>query len=162
MLVTRTPPLPPRRRQRAVRGFMLLEVLVALLIFSIGVLGIVGLQAAMTKAQTGSKFRADAAFLAQRVIASMWSDRSDLTNYASANCASHTRCDEWTAEVARSLPNGVGAVAVTPLSAALGGVDPVTGAVIAAEVTVTITWTPPNEEAHRFTTTSSVSSKSPT
>ena len=161
MLVTRTPPLPPRRRQRAVRGFMLLEVLVAILIFSIGVLGIVGLQAAMTKAQTGSKFRADASFLAQRVIASMWSDRSDLTNYTAANCSSHTRCDEWTAEVARALPNGVGTVAVTPLTATLGGIGP-GGEVIAAEVTVTITWTPPNEQAHTFTTTSSISSKCPT
>ena len=70
-----------QRKARAQRGFMLLEVLVALLIFSIGVLGIVGLQASMTKAQTGSKFRADAAFLAQRLVGGMWSDRSGLNNY---------------------------------------------------------------------------------
>lgn len=138
---------------------MLLEVLVAMLIFSIGVLGIVGLQASMTKAQTGSKFRADASFLAQRVIASMWSDRSSLTNYSSANCASNTRCSEWTAEVARALPNGAAAVTVTALP---DGTDPTTGAVIAADVTVTITWQPPNEETHTFTTTSAVSSKRPT
>lgn len=151
----------PLRRgaRRTLRGFMLLEVLVAMLIFSIGVLGIVGLQAAMTKAQTGSKFRADASFLAQRVIASMWSDRAGLTNYATANCGSYTRCTEWTTEVARALPNGAAAVTVTALP---DGTDPATGAVVAADVTVTITWTPPNEQQHTFTTTSSVSSKSPT
>jgi type IV pilus assembly protein PilV len=141
------------------RGFMLLEVLVAILIFSVGVLGIVGLQAAMTKAQTGSKFRADASFLAQRVIASMWSDRTSLANYASASCTSNTRCNEWAAAVARALPNGAGAVTVTALP---DGTDPSTGAVVAANVTVTITWQPPNEQTHTFTTTSTVSSKSPT
>jgi len=152
--------LPSRRTaagRSASRGFMLLEVLVALLIFSIGVLGIIGLQAAMTKAQTGSKFRADAAFLAQRVIASMWSDRAGLASYAGANCAGHTRCSEWAADVARALPGGAATVTVTPLADGTVG-----GVVVAADVTVTITWSPPNEETRTYTTTSSVSSKSPT
>lgn len=159
MFVMATAPTARRRALRPMRGFMLLEVLVAMLIFAIGVLGIVGLQASMTKAQTGSKFRADASFLAQRVIASMWSDRSSLDNYSSANCASNTRCSEWATEVARALPNGAAAVTVTALP---DGTDPATGAVIAADVTVTITWQPPNEETHTFRTTSAVSSKTPT
>jgi type IV pilus assembly protein PilV len=137
---------------------MLLEVLVALLIFSIGVLGIIGLQAAMTKAQTGSKFRADASFLAQRLIANMWSDRTGLASYGGANCAGHTRCSEWVADVARALPAGAATVTVTPLA---DGTD-ASGVVVAADVTVTITWSPPNEETRTYTTTSSVSSKSPT
>jgi type IV pilus assembly protein PilV len=141
-----------RRTPRPQRGFMLLEVLIALLIFSIGVLGIVGLQASMTKAQTGSKFRADAAFLAQRLVGSMWSDRSGLDNYdTAANCASHTRCSQWVAEVANQLPAGAATVAVTSL-----GTD-ATGRVIAAEVTITINWQPPNEEQRRFITTSAIS-----
>lgn len=146
-----------RGAKQASGGFMLLEVLVALLIFSIGVLGIIGLQAAMTKAQTGSKFRADASFLAQRLVASMWSDRSGLASYGGANCAGHTRCSEWLDEVARSLPGGAATVTVTPLA---DGID--AGVVVAADVTVTITWSPPNEETRTYTTTSSVSSKSPT
>jgi type IV pilus assembly protein PilV len=143
------------------RGFMLLEVLVAILIFSIGVLGIVGLQAAMTKAQTGSQLRAEAAFLAQRLVGSMWTDRSTLANYSDASCAGYTRCSEWAGDVARVLPGGSATVNVAPL-AGTDGTDPSTGNVIAANVTVTITWTPPNEETHRFTTTAAVSSKSPT
>lgn len=156
-MTTRSFPRRARGAGKAARGFMLLEVLVALLIFSIGVLGIIGLQAAMTKAQTGSKFRADASFLAQRLIASMWSDRSGLASYGGANCAGHTRCSEWLDEVARALPGGTATVDVTPLADGT-----VSGVVVAADVTVTITWTPPNEETRNYTTTSSVSSKSPT
>lgn len=139
------------RLPRAQRGFMLLEVLVALLIFAVGVLGIVGLQASMTKAQTGSKFRADAAFLAQRLVGNMWSDRSGLNNYDTAGgCGSHARCSQWVSEVASLLPQGAATVNVTTL-----GTDAL-GTVIAAEVTITINWTPPNEEQRRFITTSAI------
>ena len=141
---TRAPALPQR-------GFMLLEALVALLIFSIGVLGIVGLQASMTKSQTDSKFRADAAFLAQRLVGSMWSDRSGLDKYATAtNCSSHARCNSWLTEVANQLPQGGANVTIDTLD------TDGTGSVIAAEVTIAINWTPPGEDTRRFITTSAV------
>lgn len=130
---------------------MLLEVLVALIIFSIGVLGLIGLQASMTQAQTGSKFRADAAFLAQRLVGGMWSDRNGLDRYdTSSGCSSYTRCSQWLDEVASQLPQGTATVSVTSR-----GTD-TTGRVIAAEVAITINWTPPNEDQRRFVTTSSI------
>lgn len=133
------------------RGFMMLEALVALLIFSIGVLGIVGLQASMTKSQTDSKFRADAAFLAQRLVGSMWSDRSGLDKYdTSSNCASHARCSDWLSQVESQLPQGGADVTVSTLY------PDNTGRVIGAEVVITVRWTPPGEEERRFTTTSAV------
>jgi type IV pilus assembly protein PilV len=116
-------------------GFMLLEVLVALLIFSIGVLGIVGLQVSMTKTQTGSKFRADAAFLAQRMIGTIWSDVSNIGSYATANCTGYARCSQLRADVASVLPSGDIAVDV-----------------VAPQVTITITWQPPDEERRTYTT----------
>jgi type IV pilus assembly protein PilV len=126
-----------RRNAVAQRGFLLLEVLIAMLIFSIGVLGIVGLQASMTRAQTGSKFRADASFLAQRLVGTMWSDVANINSYETANCSAYSRCSQWAADVATLLPNGTVAV---DLSAA-----PV--------VTISITWQPSNEELRRYTTT---------
>ncbi len=122
---------------------MLLEALVALLIFSIGVLGIVGLQASMTKAQTGSKFRADAAFLAQRLIGSMWSDRSGLNNYDTT-----ARLRVAHAAAASGLPKSPAAARRRRNSRrdTLRDVDRCRAVVIAAEVTITINWTPPNEE----------------
>jgi type IV pilus assembly protein PilV len=139
-------------RSRRQRGFMLLEALVAIVIFSIGVLGLVGLQASMTKTQTGSKYRADAALLSQRLIGNMWVDRSGLNNYdTGGNCGGNARCSQWLAEVASTLPSGEATVDVTALPGGTVGAS-----VLAAEVTVEIRWTPPGEEQHRFTTISAV------
>lgn len=139
------------RIRRNQRGFLLLEALVAILIFSIGVLGLVGLQASMTKAQTGSKYRADAAFLAQRLVGSMWIDRNGLDNYdTGGGCAAHARCNQWLAEVASTLPGGTATIAVTTLP----GSSP--GLVTSADIAIAIDWTLPGEETHRYTTVSAV------
>ena len=129
----------PRFARRAAAGFMLIEALVALLIFAFGVLGLVGLQAAMTKAQTTSKFRADAAFLAYQALGTMWSDAPNIANYATANCAAYARCNSWAAKVAAALPGGTAAVTI-----------------VASDVTVAITWTQPDEGSHTFTTRSTI------
>lgn len=64
------------------RGFVLLDALVAVLIFSFGILGIVALQANATKLGGDAKYRSDAALLADRVIADMWgSDPATLVNF---------------------------------------------------------------------------------
>jgi type IV pilus assembly protein PilV len=123
---------------RTGRGFMLLEALVALLIFAFGVLGVVGLQAAMTKAQTQSKFRADAAQLAQQVVGMMWADLPNLNSYTTASCTGYAPCSSWVTHVASALPNGAATIAFAA----------------ANTPTITITWTPPNEQQHNYTTTS--------
>lgn len=62
------------------RGVMLIEALLAILIFSIGVLGIIGLQAAATKASADAKYRSEASLLANKIIGRMWaSDRTVAT-----------------------------------------------------------------------------------
>jgi type IV pilus assembly protein PilV len=126
-------------RKPAARGFMLIEALVALLIFAFGVLGLVGLQATMTKAQSTAKYRADASFLAQQVLGTMWSDAPNLANYATANCTGYARCNSWAAKVASTLPGGNAAVTV-----------------VASDVTVAITWTQPNEGSHSYTTRTTI------
>ena len=52
-------------------GVMLLEALIAILIFSLGVLGIVGMQASAVKASRDAKYRADAGLLAARLPRSL-------------------------------------------------------------------------------------------
>ena len=68
-------------------GYVLLEALVALLIFSLGLLGMVGFQAASTKIATDSRFRTEAAMLADELLAKMTaSDVSKVeTEFAAPN-----------------------------------------------------------------------------
>jgi type IV pilus assembly protein PilV len=125
-------------------GIVLIEVLIALLIFMFGVLGLVGLQASLTRATTDSKVRADAAYLAGEMVARLWSDTTNVANYDGSNCASTTLCKEWQTKVTSSLPSGNGTVAVTVDSAGN------------AAVTVTVTWAGPDKQTHTYTTYTNV------
>lgn len=79
-------PSPCARRQS---GVMLIEAMLAILIFSIGVLGIIGLQATANKASVQAKYRSEASLLANEIIGRMWaSDRRLATiagNFADPN-----------------------------------------------------------------------------
>jgi type IV pilus assembly protein PilV len=65
------------RKQQS--GVMLIEALIAILIFSIGVLGVVGIQASAIAASRDAKFRTDAGLLANELIGQMWSGNRDGT-----------------------------------------------------------------------------------
>jgi type IV pilus assembly protein PilV len=131
-----------RTARRSTRGAALLEALVAVLIFVIGVLGIVGLQVSMTRAQSASKFRADAAALTNELIGVLWVDQPNMAKYTTANCDTHARCLDWKNKVASHLPGGT----VETLSA-----DVATGAVV-----VKVTWTVPNEGSHSYESSTNV------
>ncbi|HWH82006.1 MAG TPA: pilus assembly protein PilV [Burkholderiaceae bacterium] len=101
-------------------------MLVSTLVFAVGVLGIVGLQAGMTRAQTQAKLRGDATYLAAELVGLMWADRPNLALYASAQCPTLARCQDWSQKVGRALPGASTAVTVNATS----GV-----------VTIAISWT---------------------
>jgi type IV pilus assembly protein PilV len=83
------------QRKSTQQGVVLLEAMIAILIFSVGVLAIVGLQAAMIKNTSESKYRADASYIAQQRIGAMWADPGNLVNYLEANT-----------DISSMLPNG--------------------------------------------------------
>ena len=60
-----------KNSRRTLRGYVLLEALVALLIFSLGLLGMIGFQAASTRIATDSRFRTEAAILVDELISKM-------------------------------------------------------------------------------------------
>lgn len=101
----------PRLRSPA-RGVVLIEALVAGLIFAVGVLGVVALQASMTQAQSVGKFRADAIYLADELVGQLWADLPNRASYASGTCSGYPRCSDWSAKVGRMLPGGTSTVAV--------------------------------------------------
>jgi type IV pilus assembly protein PilV len=105
----------------AQQGIVLVEAMVAVLLFSVGVLAVVGLQASMVSNTTDSKFRADAAYFAQQKIGFMWADQTNMNSYLTTG-----------ATIASSvLPNGYYSIE-----------QPVTG-----QYAVTIGWTAPGETA---------------
>ena len=74
----------PRRFafRTAQEGAALLEALIAILIFSIGILAIVGMQATAIKDVTESKYRTQAAFLANQLFSQIWTNAVNANSYA--------------------------------------------------------------------------------
>lgn len=68
----RRPAQPAPIRGQA--GGFLLEALIGVLIFSFGILGIVGLQAASLRHTGESEYRAEAMYYANSLISQMWTD----------------------------------------------------------------------------------------
>jgi type IV pilus assembly protein PilV len=126
----------PNRRRHHQSGVALLEALVGFLIFSIGVLGLVGLQASMTRAQTSAKYRAEAALLANEIVGVMWGDAdAQHANYAGGACAGYARCKEWQDKVALLLPAGQASLEYNPTRGL---------------VAVTVSWSQPEEGEHQM------------
>jgi type IV pilus assembly protein PilV len=65
-------------------GIVLLEGLIAIVIFSIGILGIIGLQGAMITSAAEGRARAEASYIAQKRISQLWADPNNLANYVVA------------------------------------------------------------------------------
>lgn len=111
----------------AQQGVVLIEAMIAILIFSFAVLGIVGLQAAMVKNTSESKYRAEASYIAQQKIGTMWSHPDPALILADY---------ENNADISALLPGGTRTVAPT-------GINP-------NEYIVTVTWQSPGEPQHQF------------
>jgi type IV pilus assembly protein PilV len=81
-------------------GAALLEALIAILIFSIGILAAVGMQAVSIKNVTDAKYRTEAAFLANRLIAEMWTDAVNVSLYAYPGTGTvPTKLQPWVSDV---------------------------------------------------------------
>lgn len=89
----------PLRRELQ-QGAALLEALIAILIFSIGILAIVGMQAAAIKDVTDSKYRTQAAFLANQLFSDVWTHAVNASTYAyPGSGAVPSSLAPWMAEV---------------------------------------------------------------
>jgi type IV pilus assembly protein PilV len=155
-----------RRRplRRPASGFLLIEVLVAALIFGFGVLAIVGLQAASMKDASQAKYRTDAAMLVDDLVGRMWSsahDNASLTANFSTGGASY---NDWLAYAQSVLPGIAAAtVAVQPQSTTYTPPGSTTATtVITSLVTITLSWRAPNEgssaASHQIAVTTQISS----
>ena len=126
-------------------GSILLEALVAILIFSVGILAVVGMQTSAVKAASDAKYRSDASLLASELLGQMWvSDRIGTnmqTNFQGGGGTDRGAYTTWLANVAAALP-GVAAGVNQPL---------VTVNTASGLVTVAVFWKLPSEPtAHSY------------
>lgn len=124
-------PLKIKRANSAKRqhGSVLIESMVALVIFSMGVLALVGLQSAMMKHSGDNRYRAQAQLIAQTHIANMMAYGGDSANYiAQVN----------TSTIQTQLPNGT--LTFSALTNSM--------------VTVTVGWQVPGGNRHQVTASS--------
>jgi type IV pilus assembly protein PilV len=149
----------PRRTTQ--QGVTLLEVLISLLIFSVGVLGLVGLQARAVQQSGQAKYRADASLLVNELIGQMWIDARTPTALQ-ANFASTPEGAKyllWKDKVQKTLPGAelfapeVTIVQVDPL-VATPGLEP------SSQVTIVVRWKPPTaasgDAANNLTVTTEI------
>lgn len=132
----------PKKPLANQQGSMLLEGLIAILIFSMGILAIVGMQATSIKNVADAKYRVDASFLANQVIGQMWVDRTNLALYAYSGGTVPAKLTTWVAAVQNSLP---GASTYPPVIQITGANN---------QVSVTISWKTPQETTvHNYVAT---------
>lgn len=144
--------VPARRTlSRAQGGAFLLEALIGILIFSLGVLGIVGLQARAVRFTTDAEYRAEAMYLANALISEMWTDdRSQLkVRYDS------TLGGAGYAVFLNRVNTAFAGAVVTPPVVNVDGPAPLPQAnsTTSNVVQVTIRWQFPGDLEHNYTTT---------
>jgi type IV pilus assembly protein PilV len=123
------------------QGVMLLEALIGILIFSIGILSMVAMQAIAISTISDAKYRSDASFLANQIITQVWLDRganmANMSGYAYPG-GTATELSNWITKLNNTLPQTTGANAPA-ITVTLTGTPPASGT-----VDVTIKWQPPN------------------
>lgn len=130
-MLTPSPSLLPATNER---GSILLEAMVAILIFSLGVLGLIGLQAASMRSTTEAKERVDASMLVNQRIARMLVEPANVASFittpGSPLTAGGSSTDPDQALI-NEFPNG-------SLTTVIAGSN-------ADEATVTVTWRLPGQ-----------------
>ena len=137
--------------KKAMTGSALLEGLIAILVFSIGVLALLGLQVNAINAITDSKYRTDAAFLASQLLAQMSSDSQvNRPGYAYTGAGLiPPPLQQWVAQVNDTMIDSVHFPPTVQIASSVLGTSG-----IQHTVTITIFYRPPKStNPHRFVTT---------
>jgi type IV pilus assembly protein PilV len=144
-------PTSPRAALRRQSGSFLLEGLIAILIFSFGILGLIGLLSSSIRITNDARYRTEAANLAGAMIADMWTmTAAQMDAQFASPPSAGTKFADWQAKAAILLPSATGPnapeVALTP------GPSPQSRTVV-----VTVKWKLPGEaETHQHLMTAQI------
>ena len=131
-------------------GVVLIEALLGILIFSIGILALIGMQSVAVKNTTDARYRTEAAYLGNGILGQIRLDIANLNQYADVNVATYAPRSTWRSQVEALLPgvNIASAQRVPSIVLAAGPTYP--GDTDApSQVTVTLTWMQPGETQER-------------
>jgi type IV pilus assembly protein PilV len=125
-------------------GVMLLEALIGILIFSLGVLALVAMQAVSISSVSNARYRTEAAFLANDIIGSAWVARGTLGTGADLDTFRYpggaaAPLAAWVQKVQATLPGSD----VYPPTIDVVNLD-APAASSARQVTVTLQWRAPD------------------
>ncbi|APV49702.1 hypothetical protein BWI17_08420 [Betaproteobacteria bacterium GR16-43] len=120
-------------------GVMLLEAMIGILIFSLGVLALVAMQAVSTSNVSNSRYRSEAAFLANEIAAAAWIGRgakgANIPTYKWPGGNQTTKL--WVDKVNSLLPQ---ATTYPPTITQ----TPIPGMANGAQLTITVQWKAPD------------------
>ena len=147
------------------RGMMLIEALIAVLLFSLGILGMAGLNALSVSSQSDAQYRSEANRLANLILGRVWvsvdhtttatvaagleslkhQETTDASNPCSFSGAASTDplITDWVSEVlapGSGLPGATAAMQQVKVANTAAGLN---------EVTVTLCWRAPGDAAPR-------------
>ena len=154
----------PGRARRLQQGAMLLEALIAVVVFSIGVLALIGMQSVAIREVTEAKARSDASYLADKVLgdlstlnladaatggSTLLTDFSgDYTEATAPVGADNAIYGAWQNIITRTLPNGALTIAIDSSADSLSDA----GGLIRA-TTITVSWNVAGGDVRTFSQT---------
>jgi type IV pilus assembly protein PilV len=131
------------------QGSILLESLIAILIFSLGILSLVALLGASVKDTASAGYRMQASLLASQVIGQMWTGDKSNTALVENYTGTGAPYADWQDKVAAALPGVDTASATTAPTIVIDGNN---------NVTVTVHWQAPGESGspHKYVATARI------
>lgn len=125
---------------------MLLEALISILIFSLGILGIVKLQSVSVQQSSTANYRVLASMLANDVISQMWvSDKATLESDFESGAKYTAWAQKVTASGLPGISSEVNQPSIAITSVAAGSTAP--GSTPSYQALVTVPWKSPSDSA---------------
>jgi type IV pilus assembly protein PilV len=140
---------PPSSLKSA--GYFLLELLISLTLFAIGILGIIALQAISIRDNTQAEYRLNASFLGDALIAQMWADDRTPTSLVNNYQTGGAKYAVWLAKVSAQLPGAVANPPTVTVTVVNGPAPPATAKTL---IDVALKWKMPGEsDVHQHVAT---------
>lgn len=134
--------------QQAIRGFLLVEALVSVLIFALGVMALIGAQANTLILTSDIQTRAEIAHFADAYLGRMWGAGLNVAQLRERfGSGAGAEFDEFRTKVQSAIPQAQAPVIIVQPNAALSN---------SAQVTIFVQWQDTKGTSHNYTEVASI------